>query len=98
MPQHDDLSLMGLQELDSHLSIFESNPGRDSSTPGATSSSAYGEPIPAIDNSSTTIYVDSPRKTWEKKSVSTASYDGKALHQRSVIPTSIRISSSALSK
>jgi hypothetical protein len=84
MPQHDDLSLMGLQELDSHLSIFESNPDRDSSTPGAMSSSAYGDPTSSVDDPSTTIYVESPKTTWVRKNVSTVSYDGKGLHKRSV--------------
>jgi hypothetical protein len=86
MSQHDDLSLMGLQELDSHLSIFESNLGRDSSTPGATSNSAYGESISTFDNTSTTIFVESPKKTWVGKSVSSSSHDGKILHKRSVFP------------
>jgi hypothetical protein len=85
LSQHDDLSLMGLQELDSHLSIFESNLGRDSSTPGATSNSAYGESISTVDNPSTTIFVESPKKTWVGKSVSTSSHDGKVLHKRSVL-------------
>ncbi|EPE29646.1 FAD/NAD(P)-binding protein [Glarea lozoyensis ATCC 20868] len=82
MSQHDDLSLMGLQELDSHLSIFESNLGRDSSTPGATSNSAYGESISTVDNPSTTIFVESPKKAWVGKSVSISSHDGKVLHKR----------------
>jgi hypothetical protein len=84
MSQHDDLSLMGLQELDSHLSIFESNLGRDSSTPGATSSSAYGESISTVDNPSTTIIVELPKKTRVGKSVSSSSHDGKVIPRRSV--------------
>lgn len=41
LSQNDDLHLMGMQELDSTLSIFESsNPGRESSTP-ATSTFEY---------------------------------------------------------
>ena len=61
MQHHDDLSLMGLQELDSHLSIFEtSNPGRESSTPGAMSNSGYGDSINAVDQQYSTIVVESP--------------------------------------
>ena len=84
MSQHDDLSLMGLQELDSHLSIFESNLGRDSSTPGATSNSAYGESVTTVDIPSTTIFIESPKKNWVGKSVSISSHDGKVLHKRLV--------------
>jgi len=68
MPQHDDLSLMGLQELDSHLSIFESsNPGRESSTPGAMSNSAYGDSINMAEYQSHTIIVESPRESHSHK-------------------------------
>ncbi|TVY69026.1 Lysine-specific histone demethylase 1A [Lachnellula suecica] len=58
MSQHDDLNLMGLQELDSHLSIFD--PGRDSSTPGATSAIGYADSNSTNEQMSTTIIVDSP--------------------------------------
>lgn len=67
--QHDDLNLMELSELDSHLSIFEaSNPGRDSSTPGAMSNSAYGDSINTIDQHSHTIIVESPSENYLPKS------------------------------
>jgi hypothetical protein len=52
--QHDDLNLMGLQELDSHLSIFESSVFRGESTPGAMSTST----IEDADQKSQTIVVD----------------------------------------
>lgn len=69
IPQHDDLNLMGLSELDSHLSIFEaSNPGRDSSTPGAMSNSAYGDSINTVDQHSHTIVVESPSENYSPKS------------------------------
>ncbi len=61
MPPRDDLNLMGLQELDSHLSIFESsNLGRDSSTPGAMSNSPFGDPINTAESQTHTIIVESP--------------------------------------
>ncbi|KAF4625778.1 hypothetical protein G7Y89_g12386 [Cudoniella acicularis] len=60
IPHHDDLNLMGLQELDSHLSIFD--PTRDSTTP--MSNSAYGESISTTDNPSTTIFVESPEERY----------------------------------
>lgn len=56
---HD--TLMGLKELDSHLAIFEtSNPGRDSSTPGAISISTVGDFVSNAEQSSHTITVESP--------------------------------------
>lgn len=58
MPQHDDLSLMGMQELDSTFSIFEtSHLGRESSTPG-TSTFEYS--IDTIEPSNHTIIVERP--------------------------------------
>lgn len=62
--QQDDLghdTLMGLQELDSHLSIFESTEtGLDASTPGAISTPAFDTAIDTIEDSSNTIVVESP--------------------------------------
>ena len=61
--QNDDLTqdLMGLQELDSHLAMFESSgPGRDSSTPGAISNSQFDDSVNTFDRPSHTIIVDSP--------------------------------------
>lgn len=67
--QHGDLNLMGLQELDSHMSIFEtSNPGRDSSTPGVMSSSGYEDSLNIVDQHSHTIIVDSPGENHSPKS------------------------------
>jgi hypothetical protein len=64
MHQHDDLSLMGLQELDSHLSLFDPSVFRgESSTPGAMSSSTFGD----IDQQSHTIIVDTPRENYSQK-------------------------------
>ncbi|KAM3085050.1 hypothetical protein ACMFMG_003488 [Clarireedia jacksonii] len=62
--QQDDLghdTLMGLQELDSHLSIFESTEtGLDTSTPGAVSPPGFDTAIDTIEDSSNTIVVESP--------------------------------------
>lgn len=67
--QHEDLNLMGLQELDSHFSIYEtSNPGRDSSTLGVMSTSGYGDSINIVDQHSHTIIVDSPDENHSPKS------------------------------
>jgi hypothetical protein len=69
MPPRDDLNLMGLQELDSHLSIFESsNPGRDSSTPGAMSNSPFGDSINTAEQQTHTIVVESPGENVPYKS------------------------------
>ena len=69
MPLRDDLNLMGLQELDSHLSIFESsNGGRDSSTPGAMSNSPFGDSINRAEQQHHTIVVESPRESIPYKS------------------------------
>lgn len=58
--QQDDLNLMGLQELDSHLSIFESSLVRDSSTPDNGSNSASGESLKSVSQQSHRIIVESP--------------------------------------
>jgi hypothetical protein len=69
MPLRDDLNLMGLQELDSHLSIFESsNGGRDSSTPGAMSNSPFGDSITTAEQQHHTIVVESPGENTPYKS------------------------------
>ena len=69
MPLRDDLNLMGLQELDSHLSIFESsNGGRDSSTPGAMSNSPFGDSINIVEQQHHTIVVESPGENVPYKS------------------------------
>jgi len=65
MSQHDDLNLMGFQELDSHLSMFD--PGQDSSTPGATSTVGYADFTSANEQTSTTIIVDSPIDMYSRK-------------------------------
>jgi len=68
LSHHDDLNLMGLQELDSHLSLFEStNGGRDASTPGAMSSSSFGENLQISEESSHVISFD-PREGLSRKS------------------------------
>jgi hypothetical protein len=64
MSQHDDLNLMGFQELDSHLSIFD--PGRDSSTPGVTSTVGYADFNSTNEQTSTTIIVDSPIEMYSR--------------------------------
>jgi hypothetical protein len=69
MPLRDDLNLMGLQELDSHLSIFESsNGGRDSSTPGATPNSPFEDSINIVEQQHHTIVVESPGENIPYKS------------------------------
>lgn len=75
MSHQHDLShdtLMGLQELDqeldSHLAIFEpSNPGRDSSTPGAISVSTVDDSVNNFEQSSNTIIVDSSGESYSRK-------------------------------
>ncbi|KAG9236006.1 flavin-containing amine oxidoreductase-domain containing protein [Amylocarpus encephaloides] len=98
MPQHDDLSLMGLQELDSHLSIFEPSHGRDSSTPGAMSNSAYGDSVSTVGTPSATNVLESSRKQWAKSNVpNNLFFDGKDMHSssisRSVNPAELHIKS-----
>ncbi|RDL34723.1 Uncharacterized protein BP5553_07851 [Venustampulla echinocandica] len=83
MPQHDDLNLMGLQELDSHLSIFESNPGRDSSTPGAMSNSAS---ISTADNPSNTIIVETPQDIYPRKAQPEIYLHGNGGYHKSLSP------------
>jgi len=60
---------MGLQELDSHLSMFESsNGGRDSSTPGTMSNSPFGDSINTDEQQRQTIVVESPSEKIPYKS------------------------------
>lgn len=67
MAQHDDLNLMGLQELDSHLSIFEpSNMDMESSTGTPESTSNYEDAINAPDQL-TTIVVKSPDEVYSPR-------------------------------
>ena len=57
----DDLShdtLMGLQELDSHLAIFETGPDRETSTP--MSSVTFDETVKIPEPPAHSIYVSSP--------------------------------------
>ncbi len=69
MQHHDDLNLMGLHELDSHLSIFESNLDMESSagTPESTSNSTYGDSNNIADQL-TTIIVEAPDEKYVQKS------------------------------
>lgn len=83
IPQHDDLNLMGLHELDSHLMEFESL-GRESSTPGAMSNSAYGDAMSTTENPSTMIVVDSPKENWARKSQPEMLLNGQGAHSRLV--------------
>lgn len=65
MHQHDDLNLMGLHELDSHLSLFDPSVFRgESSTPDAMSSSAFGD----MDHQAHTIIVEAPSESYSQKS------------------------------
>jgi hypothetical protein len=64
MPLHDDLNLMGLHELDTQLSLFESSVLRgESSTPDAMSNSPFGD----FDQRSQTIIVDAPDEIYSSK-------------------------------
>lgn len=66
IPHHENLNhdtLMGLQELDSHLSMFDtSNLGRESSTPGAMSNSAFEDAIKTVEKPASVIAIDQPDK------------------------------------
>lgn len=72
MSQHEDLNLMGFQELDSHLSMFD--PGRDSSTPGATSTVGYTDLNSTIEQASNTIVVESPMEMIYSRKLQPESY------------------------
>ncbi|TVY20610.1 Lysine-specific histone demethylase 1A [Lachnellula arida] len=72
MSQHEDLNLMGFQELDSHLSMFD--PGRDSSTPGATSTVGYTDFNSTIEQASNTIVVESPMEMIYSRKLQPESY------------------------
>ena len=78
LSQQHDLShdtLMGLEELDSHLGMFEPclDSARESSTPGAISMSPIDGSINGFDQASQTIIVDSPGESYSRKYQSTAS-------------------------
>lgn len=65
MTNHDDLNLMGMQELDSTLSIFESSHHREAST--ATSSNyQFENSLEFTETLSHTIVVDSPGDHYTK--------------------------------
>ena len=60
----EDLGLMGLHDLDSHLSIFESSVFRgESSTPSAMSNSPFGD----LEQQSQTIIVDASNELYSPK-------------------------------
>jgi hypothetical protein len=90
MPQHDDLNLMGLQELDSHLSLFESSIRRESSTPGAMSNSGYGDSIDAAEQSSHTIIVESPEDTYSRMNTSQGGSGARFSNPKSVFSNIIQ--------
>ena len=78
LSQQHDLShdtLMGLEELDSHLGMFEPSldSARESSTPGAISMSPIDGPINGFEQASQTIIVDAPGESYSRKYQSTAS-------------------------
>jgi hypothetical protein len=84
MPQHDDLNLMGMQELDSTLSIFESsNPGRESSTPD-TSNYAFEDSINITEPPSHTIIVESPIENYTRMNHSEVRHRARFNDTRSV--------------
>jgi len=64
-------TLMGLQELDqelnSHLSIFESSNPRDSSTPGAVSVSTVGDSTNTTESTYRAIVVDPATESYSHK-------------------------------
>lgn len=65
MTQHDDLNLMGMQELDSTLSIFESSHSRDSPTAGS-SNYQFENSMDLTETLSNTIIVQSPVEHYSK--------------------------------
>ena len=78
LSQQHDLShdtLMGLDELDSHLGMFEPSldSARQSSTPDARSMSPIDGSISSFDQASQTIIVDAPIESYSRKHQSTAS-------------------------
>jgi hypothetical protein len=85
MPLRDDLNLMGLQELDSHLSIFESsNGGRDSSTPGAMSKILS----PQMSNNVKPLSLNHPVKIFHTRVLSGQRFPVLGLRiQSSTVPT-----------
>lgn len=78
LSQQHDLShdtLMGLEELDSHLGMFEPSPdsGRESSTPCAISMSLIDDSMDNFEQAAQTIIVDAPGDHYPRKYQSTAS-------------------------
>lgn len=78
LSQQHDLShdtLMGLEELDSHLGMFEPSldSARESSTPGALSMSLVDGSIDNFDQAAQTIIVDAPGDNYSREYQSTAS-------------------------
>ena len=65
MSQHDDLNLMGMQELDSTLSIFDTSRPRETST--ATSPSyQFDNPMDFTEDGSHTIVVQTSADQYSK--------------------------------
>jgi hypothetical protein len=78
MSQPHDLShdtLMGLEELDSHLGIFEPspNPARESSAPGDISNSPLDGPVNKFEQLPQIITVDSSEASYSRTYQSAAS-------------------------
>jgi hypothetical protein len=72
LSQQHDLShdtLMGLEELDSHLGMFEPSldSARESFTPDAMSMSPADGSISSLDQASQTIIVDAPGDSYSRK-------------------------------
>ena len=65
MTQHDDLNLMGMQELDSTLSIFDSSHPREPSTT-ASSNYQFENSVEFSETLSHTIVVDLPADHYSK--------------------------------
>lgn len=83
LSQQHDLShdtLMGLEELDSHLGMFEPSldSTRDSSTPGAASTSPTDEHMNSFEHTPQTIIVDAPGESHLRKSQSTSNSTSRA--------------------
>lgn len=86
IPQHEDLNLMGLHELDSHLSIFEtSDPARGGSSTPSMSNLGFDNNFNMIDQHSHTIIVESPSENYSPRS-----HFGTSPHPRFADQKSIR--------
>lgn len=97
MSQPHDLShdtLMGLEELDSHLGIFEPspNPAREASTPIEISNSPLDGPVNKFEQLPQIITVDSSEASYSRTYHSTGSSAGSRARPTDIKTTSINVS------